>query len=55
MAAEPSSTPKADIYINNTIEVTVDDGSDNCIQAERATLLATEIVARKLNKDDPIP
>ena len=49
----PSSKPKADIYIDDTTTVTVELG-DNCIRAERAVLLAIEIVARKFCKSDPI-
>ena len=47
-----SFSPKADIYINNTTTVTVDI-NDDIIQAERAVLLAIEIVRN--NSKEPLP
>ena len=51
----PSSCrPKAYVYINDTTVVTV-EGDINCERAERAILLALEIMGRSINKNDPIP
>ena len=54
VSIEKQTFPKADIYIDDSTTVTV-ESEDNCLRAERAVLLAIEIVGRREDKNDPIP
>ena len=46
----------ADVYIDDTIALTVDvEDSNNVQRLEQATLLAIQCAAREKHKDEPIP